>query len=69
MDNNLELICRAHQMVVNGYHFFNNNRLVTIFSAPNYCGSCGNDGAVLKINKNFECSFIVIKPINNKGKK
>lgn len=69
MDNNLELICRAHQMVVNGYNFFNNNRLVTIFSAPNYCGSCGNDGAVMKINENFECSFIVIKPINRKEKK
>lgn len=63
-DNNLELICRAHQMVVNGFSFFNNNKLVTIFSAPNYCGSCGNDGAVMKINKNLECSFLIIKPIN-----
>lgn len=65
-DNNLDLICRAHQMVVNGYSFFNNNKLVTIFSAPNYCGSCGNDGAVMEINENLECSFIVIKPSNKK---
>lgn len=69
MDNNLDLICRAHQMVVGGYHFFNNNRVVTIFSAPNYCGSCGNNGAVMKIDENLECSFIIIEPINNKGKK
>lgn len=67
-DNELELICRAHQMVVNGFSFFNNNKLVTIFSAPNYCGSCGNDGAVMKINNNLECSFMIIKPVNNKSK-
>jgi serine/threonine-protein phosphatase PP1 catalytic subunit len=69
MDNNLDLICRAHQMVVDGYHFFNNNRLVTIFSAPNYCGNCGNNGAVMNINDDFVCSFIVIKPINDKVEK
>lgn len=63
-NNDLELICRAHQMVVNGFSFFNNNKLVTIFSAPNYCGSCGNDGAVMKITEAMECSFLIIKPIN-----
>ena len=64
--NDLDLICRAHQMVVNGYSFFNTDKLVTIFSAPNYCGSCGNDGAVMEINSELECSFIVIKPVNKK---
>ena len=64
--NNIELVCRAHQLVNDGYQFSNNNKLVTLFSAPNYCGACGNDGAVMKINDKFECSFLVIKPINKK---
>ncbi len=59
--NNLELICRAHQMITTGYRFFNDNKLVTIFSAPNYCGSCGNDGAVMKITSDLECSFFIFK--------
>lgn len=65
LDNNgLELMCRAHQLVVNGYQFFCDNKMVTIFSAPNYCGQCGNDGAVMKMTADLECSFIIIKPVN-----
>lgn len=63
-NNNLQLICRAHQLVSEGYKFSHNNQLVTVFSAPNYCGNCGNDGAVMKINENLVCSFVIIKPIN-----
>ena len=67
-NNGLDLMCRAHQLVVNGYQFFCNNRMVTIFSAPNYCGECGNDGAVMKMTADLECSFQIIKPVNKMGK-
>lgn len=63
--NRLQLLCRAHQLVSEGYKFFADNKLVTVFSAPNYCGNCGNDGAVMKITENLVCSFIIIKPTND----
>jgi serine/threonine-protein phosphatase PP1 catalytic subunit len=62
--NKLQLLCRAHQLVSEGYKFFGNDKMITVFSAPNYCGNCGNDGAVMKINENLVCSFIIIKPTN-----
>ncbi|AEA38780.1 serine/threonine protein phosphatase type 1 alpha (nucleomorph) [Cryptomonas paramecium] len=62
----ISLICRAHQMVEKGFEFFNNRKLVTIFSAPNYCGEFKNFGAVLSINKFFECKFHILKPLTKK---
>ncbi|XP_074570054.1 serine/threonine-protein phosphatase PP1-like [Curcuma longa] len=65
--NDLDLICRAHQVVEDGYEFFAHRRLVTIFSAPNYCGEFDNVGAMLTINESLLCSFQILKastPVN-----
>ncbi|CAD5210111.1 unnamed protein product [Bursaphelenchus okinawaensis] len=58
----LDLICRAHQVVQDGYEFFANRKLVTIFSAPHYCGQFDNAAAVMQISKNLQCSFELLRP-------
>ena len=58
----MDLVCRAHQVVENGYQFFNNRKLVTIFSAPNYCGEFHNAAATMVIDESLMCSFQILKP-------
>lgn len=61
----LDLVCRAHQVVEDGYEFFgapHDRSLVTIFSAPNYCGEFDNAAAMLEIDEELMCSFKVLKP-------
>ncbi|EIE90244.1 hypothetical protein RO3G_14955 [Rhizopus delemar RA 99-880] len=56
------LICPL-KVVEGGYEFFNNRSLVTVFSAPNYCGEFDNYGAVMTISKDLLCSFEMLPPI------
>jgi serine/threonine-protein phosphatase PP1 catalytic subunit len=57
----IDLICRAHQVVEDGYEFFANQKLVTVFSAPNYCEMFDNSGAIMVVNENLQCSFKILK--------
>ena len=43
-------IIRAHECVLSGFQTHFNGRLMTVFSASNYCGLVGNLSAVLMIN-------------------
>eukprot|EP00112_Aurelia_sp_Birch-Aquarium-sp1_P008577 Seg1949.2 transcript_id=Seg1949.2/GoldUCD/mRNA.D3Y31 product="Serine/threonine-protein phosphatase PP1-2" protein_id=Seg1949.2/GoldUCD/D3Y31 len=58
----LSLIARAHQVVEDGYQFFQQRKLVTLFSAPNYCGEFDNAAALMKVSENLLCSFSILKP-------
>ncbi|KAL6341141.1 hypothetical protein AAG906_032257 [Vitis piasezkii] len=60
--HDMDLICRAHQVVEDGYEFFANRQLVTIFSAPNYCGEFDNAGAMMSVDESLMCSFQILKP-------
>ncbi|KAK3869448.1 hypothetical protein Pcinc_025249 [Petrolisthes cinctipes] len=66
--HDLDLICRAHQVVEDGYEFFAKRQLVTIFSAPNYCGEFDNAGGMMSIDEDLLCSFQIIKPSEKKAK-
>ncbi|KAK9724346.1 hypothetical protein RND81_05G066100 [Saponaria officinalis] len=64
----VDLICRAHQVVEDGYEFFANRRLVTIFSAPNYCGEFNNAGGMMSVDETLMCSFQILKPAEKRPK-
>jgi len=49
-DNGLELLVRSHEMKENGYEVEAQGRVITIFSAPNYCDQMGNSGAFIRFN-------------------
>ena len=60
--NKLDLVVRGHQVVEDGYEFFCNKKLVTIFSAPNYCDEFDNSAGIMEINENLVCSFKILEP-------
>jgi len=54
-------------VVEDGYEFFGNRILVTVFSAPNYCGEFDNNGAVMLVNEDLLCSFEIIQALDANG--
>lgn len=83
--HDFDLVCRAHMVVEDGYEFFNDRLLVTVFSAPNvsdsrdicefwltieqYCGEFDNWGAVMSVSPNLLCSFELLKPLDSSALK
>ena len=66
--HDLDLICRAHQVVEDGYEFFAHRQLVTLFSAPNYCGEFDNAAAMMTVDESLMCSFQILKPAERRQK-
>lgn len=59
--NGVELIARAHQLVMEGYKWMFNEALVTVWSAPNYCYRCGNVAAILEFDENSKQQFRIFE--------
>lgn len=56
---NFTLMTSISQVVEDGYEFFARRQLVTLFSAPNYCGDYDNAGGMMTVNEDLMCSFQV----------
>ncbi|KAI6205088.1 hypothetical protein M3Y94_00752900 [Aphelenchoides besseyi] len=59
----VDLVVRAHQVVQDGYEFFANRHLVTIFSAPYYCQEFDNVASVMIVDPSLQCRFKLRHPV------
>jgi serine/threonine-protein phosphatase 2A catalytic subunit len=55
--NGLQMICRAHQLMPQGYSWCHDKNVCTIFSAPNYCYRCGNQAALMEVDEYMNITF------------
>lgn len=59
--NNLECVCRAHQLCMDGFMNFWNGKLYTVWSAPNYVGRNKNKASILEIDGRGEKKFVMFE--------
>jgi serine/threonine-protein phosphatase PP1 catalytic subunit len=45
-----------------GYQFFADRKLITIFSAPCYCGDFDNNAAMLSVDEKLKCDILILQP-------
>jgi len=55
--NGVSLIVRSHQLIMEGLKFHFNNKLLTLWSCPNYCYRAGNVAAILELSDSGERNF------------
>ena len=66
--NDIELVCRAHQLVQEGYKYWFDEALVTVWSAPNYCYRCGNVAAILAVDDLLGRKFSIFNAVAESSK-
>ncbi|VDK61003.1 unnamed protein product [Cylicostephanus goldi] len=57
----IDLIIRAHQVVQDGYEMMAGRKLITVFSAPNYCGQFTNAAAIVCLDEDLQITFQQMK--------
>ncbi|OZJ04722.1 hypothetical protein BZG36_01783 [Bifiguratus adelaidae] len=55
--NNLDMLIRSHEVKENGYVIEHDGKCVTVFSAPNYCDTVGNMGALINITPDLHMDY------------
>lgn len=54
LSNKIRQVLRSHEVRMGGVELEHNGRLITVFSAPNYCDSTGNLGGVVNFTENSD---------------
>jgi serine/threonine-protein phosphatase 2A catalytic subunit len=65
--NSLNLVARAHQLVMEGYNWCHERNVVTVFSAPNYCYRCGNQAGIVEVDEHLNYCFLQFDPAPRRG--
>eukprot|EP00040_Diaphanoeca_grandis_P000079 m.14295 g.14295 ORF g.14295 m.14295 type:complete len:309 (-) comp10074_c0_seq1:352-1278(-) len=67
--NDLEMVARAHQLVMEGYKSHFDGTTMTVWSAPNYCFRCGNVAAIMRIDEGIRKEFVIFQdaPATERG--
>eukprot|EP00004_Rigifila_ramosa_P028802 TRINITY_DN98_c0_g1_i3.p1 TRINITY_DN98_c0_g1~~TRINITY_DN98_c0_g1_i3.p1 ORF type:complete len:303 (+),score=53.37 TRINITY_DN98_c0_g1_i3:45-911(+) len=66
-NNDLSLVARAHQLVMEGYSWAHEKNVITIFSAPNYCSRCGNQAAIMEVDESMNKKLVQFEPAPRRG--
>jgi serine/threonine-protein phosphatase 4 catalytic subunit len=66
--NHLSLICRAHQLAMEGYRSMFNEQMVTVWSAPNYCYRCNNVAAILRLDEHLAKEFKIFEAASHENR-
>lgn len=63
--NNISLMCRAHQLVMEGFKFHFDQTVLTVWSAPNYCYRCGNVAAIFELDEHLDRKYPIFEAAPN----
>ena len=68
--NEIDYVVRSHEVKMEGYEFQKGGKVITIFSAPNYCDQTGNKGAWVKFNgKEMKPVFTTFEAVPHPNKR
>ena len=59
--NKLETIVRAHQVCLEGYNILFDGKIITVWSAPNYCGRFGNYASIMEVDEMLNKFFNIFE--------